>query len=152
MKLSGREIASLMRRHKKTIRCIAKAHKITLKRIREVRAKGVEGFFAEDWTFIITGEWPRLTPRQLEDGIRQGYYRQQDTDTLYARRAEFIQSFKAAGTIKLSNLGEMDRLGRYEVAYDCWKLCTRRVKQALLTDSHPQVRSAALMSQIAADK
>lgn len=150
MKLSGQEIASLMRRHNRTIRCIAKAHKITLKRIREVRAKGAEGFFAEDWTFIITGEWPRLTPRQLEEGVR--LYRQEDIEVLYARRAEFLQRFKAAGTIKLSNLSEMDRLGRYEVANDCWKLCTRRAKQALLTDSHPQVRSAALMSQIAADK
>lgn len=156
MKLSGREIASLMRRHKKTIRYIAKAHKIPLKRIREVRAKGAEGFFAEDWTFIITGEWPRLTPRQLEDGIRQGYYRYQGAeklpDTLHARRAEFIQSFKAAGTIKLSNLSEMDRLGRYEVADECWNLCTPKAKQALLTDSHPHIRSAALMSKLAADK
>jgi hypothetical protein len=152
MKLSGREVTSLMRRHKKTIRCIAKSHQITLKRIREVRTKGVEGFSAEEWSWIITGQWPRLTPRQIEDGIRQGYYRQKDIDVLYARRAEFVQNFKTAGTIKLSNVIEMDRLGRADLASDCWNLCTQEAKQALLTDSHSHVRSAALMSQLATDK
>jgi hypothetical protein len=147
MKLSGREIASLMRRHKKTIRGIAKAHNITLKRIREVRAKGVEGFFAEDWTFMITGEWPRLTPRQLEEGIRQGYYRQKEIDVLYARRADFLQSFKTTGIVKLSNVIEMDRLGRFDIASGHWNLCTLAAKKALLTDEHPQVRSAALLSR-----
>lgn len=33
-------------------------YKITLKRIREVREIGVEGFAAEEWIFIITGKWP----------------------------------------------------------------------------------------------
>jgi hypothetical protein len=58
MKLSGNMIKRLMRRHHVTMREIKMRHKITLKRIREVRAEGVSGFFAEEWLFIITGKWP----------------------------------------------------------------------------------------------
>jgi hypothetical protein len=58
MKLSGHMVKRLMRRHRVTMREIKTRHQITLKRIREVRAKGVEGFLAAEWLFIITGKWP----------------------------------------------------------------------------------------------
>lgn len=58
MKLTGNMIKRLMRRHRVTMREIKMRHKITLKRIREVRAEGVVGFLAEEWLFIITGKWP----------------------------------------------------------------------------------------------
>jgi hypothetical protein len=59
MKLTGAMIIRLMRKHQLTIRQIkVRFPLITLKRIREVRASGVEGFLAEEWFFIITGNWP----------------------------------------------------------------------------------------------
>jgi hypothetical protein len=58
--LSGRQIASLMRKHGKTIREIAKHNNVTMKRVREVREKGVTGGFAEDWHWMITGAWPTV--------------------------------------------------------------------------------------------
>lgn len=58
MKLTGNMIKRLMRKHAVTMREIKVKFKITLKRIREVRELGVEGFAAEEWIFIITGKWP----------------------------------------------------------------------------------------------
>lgn len=58
MQLSGKEVIRLMRKHKVTIRDLKSRFQITLKRIREVRAIGVVGFHAEEWTFLITGSWP----------------------------------------------------------------------------------------------
>ena len=57
MRLSGNMVVRLMRKHKKTIRGIAQENSITMKRVREVREKGVEGFMAENWIFLITGKW-----------------------------------------------------------------------------------------------
>lgn len=56
--LSGAEVRSLMRCHGKTIRGIATERGLTMKRVREVRANGVTGFLAEEWQYLITGEWP----------------------------------------------------------------------------------------------
>ena len=58
MKLSGNMVRRLMRRHRVTMRDIKAKHQISLKRIREVRTGGVEGFFAAEWIFLITGQWP----------------------------------------------------------------------------------------------
>lgn len=58
MRLSGKLIVRLMRKHKKSIREIAKEYSITMKRVREVRANGVEGFLAKEWIYLITGKWP----------------------------------------------------------------------------------------------
>ncbi len=57
-RLSGMAIRRLMRRHKKTIRGLAQAHQLSMKRVREVRAHGVCGFSALEWVWIITGKWP----------------------------------------------------------------------------------------------
>jgi len=56
--LSGSMIVGLMLRCKVKIRDIKARHGITLKRIREIREKGAKGFRAEEWVFIITGQWP----------------------------------------------------------------------------------------------
>jgi hypothetical protein len=56
--LTGTQIRSMMRRHRKTIRGLAAEWSITMKRVREVRARGVTGFYAEEWTRLITGNWP----------------------------------------------------------------------------------------------
>lgn len=58
MNLTGRMIVRLMRVNKVKMRDIKAKHGITLKRIREVREKGVRGFSAAEWVLIITGKWP----------------------------------------------------------------------------------------------
>lgn len=57
-RLTGDGVCRLMRKHKVTIRGIAQAYNITQKRVREVRANGVRGFLAAEWTYMITGQFP----------------------------------------------------------------------------------------------
>lgn len=53
--ISGSSIKRLMRRHKVTISDLAKRMQITMKRVREVREKGVEGHcMCLDWYEAIT--------------------------------------------------------------------------------------------------
>ena len=59
--LSGADIRRMMRKHHVKMRDLKKQYQVTLKRIREVRLKGVTGFSAEEWTFLITGKWPEKT-------------------------------------------------------------------------------------------
>lgn len=58
MKLTGNGVIRLMRKHRITMRDIKERHQVTLKRIREVRQNGVEGFLAAEWIFMIAGTWP----------------------------------------------------------------------------------------------
>lgn len=55
--LSGATVRRLMRQRGLTIRALAATHKITMKRIREVRADGVRGFQANEWHWILTNRW-----------------------------------------------------------------------------------------------
>ena len=56
--LSGSDIRRLMRKHQVKMRDLKSKYQLTLKRIREVRLKGVTGFSADEWTYLITGNWP----------------------------------------------------------------------------------------------
>lgn len=56
-KLPGAMVRRLMRKHKVTIRSLAKSFNITIKRVREVRDSGVRGFAASEWHAMITGYW-----------------------------------------------------------------------------------------------
>lgn len=57
MTMTGKELCSLMRKHKVTIKELAKRTQITMKRIREVRAEGLKDEDAiRDWKEAITGE------------------------------------------------------------------------------------------------
>ena len=53
--LSATDVRRLMRQNRKTIRGIATRWNLTLKRVREVRARGVQGeAFVRDWLEILT--------------------------------------------------------------------------------------------------
>ena len=56
--LSGALVRRLMRKHRVTIAALAAKHNLTQKRVREVRAQGVTGFLALEWSFLISGVWP----------------------------------------------------------------------------------------------
>lgn len=58
MEIKGKTIRGLMRIHKLTIRGMAQKYDITMKRVREVRPKGVTGFSGDEWFMLITGKWP----------------------------------------------------------------------------------------------
>jgi len=58
--LSGRDLCRLMRRHRVTIRDLARRTGITQKRIREIRRSQLTGLAVHDWIEAITGEF---TPR-----------------------------------------------------------------------------------------
>ena len=61
--VTGREIASLMRKHRTTIRELAQRMQITQKRIRQVRECGLEGpELSRDWIQAITGVDPGPSP------------------------------------------------------------------------------------------
>ena len=72
--LSGSMICALMRKYQITIDSLAAKFSLTKKRVREVRAKVVTGFLAEEWTFMITGQWPGVpvsTFPKTDGGTRQ---------------------------------------------------------------------------------
>lgn len=55
--ITGTTIVRLMRLHAKTIRGLAIALGVTQKRVRQVRAQGVQGVaYAQDWMQAITGD------------------------------------------------------------------------------------------------
>ena len=57
--MTGKEISSLMRKHRCTMRDLKARTGITLKRIRYVRQHGVfEPFVVRDWKQAITGVDP----------------------------------------------------------------------------------------------
>lgn len=55
--LTAAMICRLMRKHHITIQTLSERFQITKKRIREVRARGVTGFLASEWHYMITGVW-----------------------------------------------------------------------------------------------
>ncbi len=57
--ISGDELAHLMRKFGKTIRGLSKTEGITQKRIREWRRDGLQGFYAVNAVYCITGIWIR---------------------------------------------------------------------------------------------
>ena len=64
-KLDGPEVVRLMRKHRKTIAGLAFALGITQKRIREVRAEGLDdGHAKRDWLQAITGRDPGPLPER----------------------------------------------------------------------------------------
>lgn len=70
-RLDGKQVVSLMRKHKKTIRGLSFAMGITQKRIRQVREKGLTDHLAiRDWLQAITGEDPGPIPERYR--IRGG--------------------------------------------------------------------------------
>jgi hypothetical protein len=57
--LSAKEVKSLMRQHRKTIRGLAQQWNLTLKRVRHVRTNGVSGeAFVRDWLEILSAPQP----------------------------------------------------------------------------------------------
>lgn len=60
--ITGRDLCALMRRHKVTIRELAKRLGLPMKRVRLRRETGVAGTTAIDWHEAITGN---ATPRML---------------------------------------------------------------------------------------
>lgn len=53
--ITGPTIVRLMRLHKQSIRSLAEVMNITQKRVRQVRAQGVQGVaYAKDWMQAIT--------------------------------------------------------------------------------------------------
>ena len=65
LKMSGRELVSLMRRHKVTIRELSKRTGITMKRIRQVRRVGLSGLAMLDWQEAVVGEFTARMRAQL---------------------------------------------------------------------------------------
>lgn len=68
-KISGTVIVRLMRNYKMTIRAVATRMNITLKRVREVRLKGIEGeCMCKDWMEAISGTGAFAPKVTLPDG------------------------------------------------------------------------------------
>ena len=62
LELSGKDLITLMRKHRLTIKALAQKWEITQKRVREVRRDGVTGFSADEWHYLITGRWITSSP------------------------------------------------------------------------------------------
>lgn len=88
-----------------------------------------------------------LTPRCVTEAPWDiecmSYPTPQQAQALYAARDAQIAGLQAAGRIEHNHLSNLDRIGRFRVATELWDCCTPEARQALLTDAHPHVRSAA---------
>lgn len=86
------------------------------------------------------------TPRQLEEAIHSGPRKEQAIRELYAQRELYVAALVKGGMVGPDGLGQLDRLGRFQVADLHWGLCTPEAKKSLLQDTHSHVRSAAELS------
>lgn len=91
-----------------------------------------------------------ISPGRFEAELkaRKGTPAQADVERLYAMRAAFVLALQVKGIVDVRDIGELDRLGRCEVASHHWRLCTPEARDALLRDAHHQVRSCASISQL----
>lgn len=64
----------------------------------------------------------------------------------YAERERAILALSSKGVISASDLLDLDRLGRCQVANELWALCDQSARNALLRDEHPHVRSCAVLA------
>ena len=76
---------------------------------------------------------PYPSPKQLEE--------------IYEARRKQLELLDQKAEIQLADLKDLDRLGRCSVAGDRWAKCTQSVRDALINDEHPHVRSIATLSQ-----
>lgn len=72
---------------------------------------------------------------------------QSEAVRIYVARETWVAALKEKGIIKLGDLTNLDSLGRYKVADECWEISSISARQALLNDAHPQVRATATSSQ-----
>lgn len=86
------------------------------------------------------------TPREVADAIKPRNAKPIEVEWLYIVRNRFVDALKSRGSVGMNDLNDLDRLGRFKVANECWSICTEDARNALLADSHPHVRSTALLA------
>lgn len=65
--LTGEQVRSLMRRNRKTIRGLAGEMRVTMTRVRQVRAYGVSGVhYVRDWLEAIQKPSPAIHPAHAD--------------------------------------------------------------------------------------
>jgi hypothetical protein len=70
-RLSGRDLRTLMRRHRVTIRALARRMEIPMSRIRARRLQGIDDWnVIRDWVEAITGADPGAVPHPVHPGTR----------------------------------------------------------------------------------
>lgn len=91
----------------------------------------------------------QMTPGRFEAALKTREVRPApaEIERLYALRDAFIRTLRAKGLVDVREIGELDRLGRCQVASDHWDLCTQEARDALLEDPHHQVRACASVSE-----
>ena len=92
-----------------------------------------------------------FTPRELESQMKRGCSKPGEVETLYASRDAYVSGLKKKGMVTTADLLNLDRLGRFVIADDYWRMCTLEARKALLIDDHHQVRSAAIISKVKLD-
>ena len=70
-RLSGRDLRTLMRRHRVTIRALAQRLEIPMTRVRYRRLHGIDDWnVLRDWVEAITGADPGAVPHPVSHGTR----------------------------------------------------------------------------------
>lgn len=87
------------------------------------------------------------TPREMETQLKGRCPSLAEVTRLYAARDSTVATLAQRARIEPSDLDQLDRLGRFKVADAHWHIVSAEAQQALLTDTHHQVRSAAICSQ-----
>jgi hypothetical protein len=84
--------------------------------------------------------------REMEQSIDSGRSDDFLVRMLYARREIFLATLYKRRKVTEEDLQSIDRIGRSDVATQCWDYCTEEVKEALMQDPHQSVREAAKAS------
>ena len=79
--------------------------------------------------------------------MKTQYIEPSEAVRIYVARETLVAALKEKGSIELTDLTNLDSLGRYKVADECWEISSISARQALLNDAHPQVRITATSSQ-----
>lgn len=84
-----------------------------------------------------------LTPRQIEESLKKRCPVPSQVQLLYATRDSFVDQLALRGLATASDLADLDRLGRFKLASNHWRICDPEARRALREDAHHQVRSCA---------
>lgn len=107
-KLSGKDVYRMMRKHKVTIKSLSQRTGISMKRIREVREKGLTDSHAvRDWMEAISGIDPGPTPEKIRIESSCGeYFCEFCGSPLFEGESAFLLSTKVYCSLACSHFGQ----------------------------------------------
>lgn len=71
----------------------------------------------------------------------------EELEVIYAERDAAIEKLGRKAQIEISDLQQLDRIGRFKTVCQLWQKCSPAAQEALRNDQHHSVRSAAVLAK-----